>query len=329
MMLTLFLSACSGSGDGVSITGSYEGMDQADFLIYTTDGGNCDVDTLHLRKGNFEYSTHISNPTVEIATYYILYPNMQQLPVWASTGDRIKVKGSALDLQRVAVTGNIANELYTDFRCQLADNPTDSLSLSRQFIAENPGSPVATYIMQRYLVAQAVSNPKMVDSLLSRMVEAQPLNPALTDLSRTVQSIKRTAVGGRLPQFDVTDIDGNRHRTADYRGRKLLVTFWANWRGSSMAANYSVRRSVNEVNKDEEKVQVLSFNLDPDTLMCRSGMRSSHVTWPVVCDHLSWHSPDVQKFGVHNLPYFILYSPQGRVIASGTYFERDIKDHLK
>ena len=35
--------------------------------------------------------------------------------------------------------------------------------------------------------------------------------------------------GDELPAFELTDLDGETHRLADYRGKVLLVNFWATW----------------------------------------------------------------------------------------------------
>ena len=35
--------------------------------------------------------------------------------------------------------------------------------------------------------------------------------------------------GGALPAFELEDLEGRTHRLADYRGKVVLVTFWATW----------------------------------------------------------------------------------------------------
>lgn len=105
LLLGLFLFASCGPRRGwIRIRGTFENLPQADFLIYSPDGGLSSLDTLHIVKGRFDYSAHVEeNP--EPYTYVIIYPNFTTLSFLARSGTDIRIKGDALSLNQVAVEG--------------------------------------------------------------------------------------------------------------------------------------------------------------------------------------------------------------------------------
>jgi len=61
---------------------------------------------------------------------------------------------------------------------------------------------------------------------------SQPLSDYVDDSGNIVVSKRNTYsqwFGQQVPDFTVTDIDGNQHSISDYRGKNLIVLFWATW----------------------------------------------------------------------------------------------------
>ena len=101
--LFLFFS-CGPQKGRIRIRGTFENLPQADLLIYSPDGGLSSVDTLHILKGQFDYSSPVKE-SPEPYTYVIVYPNYTTLTFFAHSGTDIRIKGDALSLNQVAVEG--------------------------------------------------------------------------------------------------------------------------------------------------------------------------------------------------------------------------------
>lgn len=245
----LMLMACGGQRDRLNIECEFQNIDQADFLLFSMDGGLSTIDTLHLRKGKAEHNIELH----DTATFTIVYPNFQQLTFRAAPGDEVRIKGDALSLREVKVEG-----------C----------------------TPM-----------QEVSAPMP----------------------------KQIAIGQKAPTFKVTDMDRREHQLRDYKGKYLLLSFWANWRGASSVVITGTKQALRN---HEEEIEALTISLDCDSVMVESGRRRDDISWPVVFDAHGWYTPMVQKFCVDNVPYCFLIDPKGKVIAKGINFDRDIKPEI-
>ena len=123
-------------------------------------------------------------------------------------------------------------------------------------------------------------------------------------------------VGGKLPKNNIVKMQ---------RGRWMLVSFWAEWKHGSSTANYFTRQALQQY---PDSLSALTYSLD---LAYREQNENSGDTlhWHTYCDHRGWASPLVGKFGIRNLPYFILLNPKGRIEALGTDYTRDIKPTIQ
>jgi thiol-disulfide isomerase/thioredoxin len=77
-----------------------------------------------------------------------------------------------------------------------------------------------------------------------------------------------TAIPGKIaaPDFELIDTDGNTHRLSDYRGKTVVINFWATWCPPCREEIPSMNRAY-EVLADEN-VEILAINMgeDEDTI---------------------------------------------------------------
>jgi len=104
MMLFVFLLAsCGGRKDTLRLRGKFENLDQAQFLLYSPDGGMTTIDTLQVSKGEFDYQKRL--PDAEVYTFVIIYPNFMTFSFQAHAGTEVLISGDALSLSQVKAEG--------------------------------------------------------------------------------------------------------------------------------------------------------------------------------------------------------------------------------
>lgn len=328
--ISFALLCCTGHPKEARLEGEFANLEQGEFLIYSTDEALDRLDTLRIVDGIFSYTL----PTVQPATLHILYPNQSELVVFAGPGDDIVIKGDAQNLSEVEVSGSEDNELYTEFRQETnGKSAEETKNIAHNYILEYPTHAVSRYLFTTYYLCDEEASVKETTALYDSLCRACPDDLALSKLSSRVRSLGLLRVGNPLPDFSLTLKPGHGGngteqriiKKGDYDGKLLLIAFWANWKGGSAGAIYRARRLRRELKGKGKDIELISYSLDADeTQLYRNEERDS-IDFPSYCDFLSLSSPLVQKWGIRELPYIILVTPDGNIAASGSDWMTDIQ----
>ena len=132
--------------------------------------------------------------------------------------------------------------------------------------------------------------------------------------------------GRKLTPFKLVTRKGDTIRRDQYKGKWLLLTFWADWCPGSSNATHEVRAFRKLMG---DSAATISYSLDTDTLILSLDERRDSIVWPSVCDRLSWCGPLVQTLGIRELPYFVLADTAQRITAFGSNWHKDIEPHIR
>ena len=320
----LTLLSCGGSEGRFRLKGEFDHLQQGEFYIYSNDGGLRKLDTIPVVGGEFDYETALETQ----ATFYLLYPNLSEQVIFGASGDVVTIEGDARNLKAVEVKGNQANRDMTDFRrAQEGKSASESRKAAADFIRQSPASPVSVFLFREYFLRPGSGvSVNEVREHYRALCKAQPDNLQLlywrADLESLFTELKK---GDKLPDFRLVMEDSSEVKTSDYKGKPLLINFWASWENGSSSLMFRIKRLARE---HSGEIGLLSVSLDLNRKGKEGIERRDTVTWPSYCDFLAWESPVVRQFGVRTLPYCILAGKDGRVIAAGTY-EKDIQPELE
>lgn len=139
-----------------------------------------------------------------------------------------------------------------------------------------------------------------LDESLKRMAETESQN--------TVSNNKPA------PEIVLNDVDGKEVKLSSFRGKYVLIDFWASWCGPCRGENPNVVKAYNQFK--DKNFTILGVSLDEDKGKWLQAIKADKLTWPHVSDLKGWTSAAAQAYGVNSIPANFLVDPEGKIIAS-------------
>ena len=120
-------------------------------------------------------------------------------------------------------------------------------------------------------------------------------------------------VGAKFPDFEEKDLEGKPLSVANYKGKVLLVDFWATWCGPCVRELPNVLKAYEKYHP--KGFEILGVSLDSDKARLTSFMTAQKVTWQQYFDGKGWQNKLAGKYGVSSIPATYLLDGEGKIIA--------------
>lgn len=149
------------------------------------------------------------------------------------------------------------------------------------------------------------------DTKLASVVDRMLANIESQKASKEVQ--RKLAVGAKFPDFDEKDLDGKPLSIARFKGKVVLVDFWATWCGPCIAELPSVQAAY--AKHRAKGFEIIGISLDSDRAKLDSFIADKKMTWPQYFDGKGWQSKLAGAYGVNSIPATYLLDGDGKIIA--------------
>ncbi len=195
------------------------------------------------------------------------------------------------------------------------------------FIMKNANSSVAAYLL--YTTKPLMSLDQLQRNLNLLHGEAAA-DERVAEMRTFIQTEKETGEGQPAPDFVQTDTLGRPVALSSFKGKYVLVDFWASWCGPCRMENPNV---VNAYTQYKDKnFTVLGVSLDQDKNKWMKAIHDDGLSWTHVSDLRAWQNAVAQQYKIQSIPQNLLIGPDGKIIAKnlrGGVLHAYLKDLLK
>lgn len=141
------------------------------------------------------------------------------------------------------------------------------------------------------------------------------VNSQLTDVTRGnldgLATERRLAIGGEPVAFNVTSIDGKTLSPAAYKGKVLLIDFWATWCGPCVAEMPNVKNVYAKYHP--QGFEIVGISLDQSRDRLNQYIKSNQIAWPQYFDGKWWNNDVAVRYGIKSIPTTILVDKSGKI----------------
>jgi len=197
------------------------------------------------------------------------------------------------------------------------------------FILSNPNSYIS--LLALYAVGGPSPNPAELDTLFNALSPEIKNTEQAKVFKTQLATLKNTAVGVMAPDFTQNDVNGVPIKLSSFRGKYVLLDFWASWCGPCREENPNVVKAYNKYK--DKNFTILSVSLDKASSRDNwiAAIRTDGLTWTQVSDLKYWNNEAAQLYEITSIPANFLIDPNGKIIARdlrGNDLENELEEVL-
>lgn len=172
--------------------------------------------------------------------------------------------------------------------------------------------------MKATLYAQVLKNETKGDEVLAQLQRDFPETKPALAMKRQAEGKKVQAnlVAGKVfPDFNEPDTAGKPLSIGAYKGKVVLVDFWATWCRPCVEELPNVIKAYEK--HHAQGFEIIGISLDQDKKKLETFVKQKQMPWPQFFDGKGWQNKLAQQYGVNSIPATYLLDREGNIIAKG------------
>jgi peroxiredoxin len=354
-LLTIsFCTILAKAQNNLTLHASIKGMEAGQWVYWNPLTNSLQLDSVKTTAGGFQIDMHI--PEGEGDAYMVKlgkkYTENSMMLLYMDKGT-IELKGEGPLFKDAKFSGTRSVQDYNDYKDFTEKNPVlkgrselykkanelyakkDSAGLAaldpelkkmdstdnastKQWIRQHPASPISAFLLSFNLGRLSLDEK---EAILAQLSPAAKDNAPAKRIANSVRINNLTGIGKTALDFTQNDTLGKPVSLKDFRGKYVLVDFWASWCVPCRGENPNVVAAFNKYK--DKNFTVISVSLDQPNGKEKwlKAIHDDHLDWTHVSDLKYWNNAVARQYDINSIPSNLLLDPDGKIIAKDLHGE--------
>ena len=326
------------NASGFTISGNVTGYDDGTSVSFLNDQTGQPEKQTTIEKGKFIIKGKLDQPGFKVLVFGDQPP---VVPIFLENS-QIKVSGNKNEITELAITGSKTHTQYVNYLESIKpytnrlapDAVYDSVSVTafekacEDFVKNNPTSYVSPIALIQLM--QASKNVAKTEKLYKTMSDGVKDSDFGQYLNQQIGEAKINPIGSVITEFSQDDTSGKSISISSFKGKYVLVDFWASWCKPCRAENPNIVAVYSKYSP--KNFTVLGVSLDQAKPAWLNAIKMDGLTWTHLSDLKGWGNEVAALFHVTSIPQNFLIDPQGKIIAKnlrGEALNKKLEELLK
>ena len=194
---------------------------------------------------------------------------------------------------------------------------------TKNYITNSPSPISAVWALERYSLFTPEEHQELLNDIAKRFPSHKGLATVKEMNDRQMELVKKREeqpggpewIGKEAPELSLPGTDGKEIKLSSFKGKYVLVDFWASWCMPCRKENPSVVKVYNKYKN--KNFTILGVSLDKEKADWLKAIQKDKLAWTHISDLQGWSSLAVSTYSFEAIPFNVLVDPNGKIIAQG------------
>ena len=291
--------------DGYTIYGKIDGIENGEVILANLDlntNERVDIDSTEIKDGNFTFKGKVESPYL----HTLFFNNAEDKIHFFLDNNEIKISGNISDIENSIITGSREDSLFRSYELDDVFDRAKGMEIMLNYPDYCFSAFTAFYQFQIHNIQNDT-----LDMIMQGFTDPVRKSVYYEHLNNLYNRLKQVAISQPAPNFSLPDTAGNMIMLDDFKGKYVLIDFWASWCSPCRAANPKLVEVYERFS--EKNFTIVGISVDKDEELWKKAIEDDRLPWINVSSLKGWDTIS-EDYGVKAIPQNFLLDTEGIII---------------